>query len=255
MAKRILNEEPGSPVWVHLNAKASQAPDSDSSSDFESFKSASEGGGHGYSDSEKTQESTSKKILKKSGGSGSGEATKGLVNLSAQGDEPGSSTKETLADLLKKGRATRSKVKYSESALQKAMVESKKKRMDKEKGKVAEYSEAVEVEKIEQVHQEIVTTVEVQTPKPKKPKTSSKNSTSMSKVAEPTLAKRTRSAVKSKQVRICEDEEWSGEEEKDESAGEQDKLAMFGKRKIWKGRLLKDLVEPGMMRLVDDLAT
>ncbi|XP_019252776.1 PREDICTED: WASH complex subunit FAM21 homolog [Nicotiana attenuata] len=39
---------------------------------------------------------------KKSGGSGSGEAAEGLVNLSAQGDEPGLSTEETLTDLLKK---------------------------------------------------------------------------------------------------------------------------------------------------------
>nr|XP_009803097.1 PREDICTED: protein ENL-like [Nicotiana sylvestris] len=39
---------------------------------------------------------------KKSGGSGSGEAAEGLVNLSTQGDEPSSSTKETLTNLLKK---------------------------------------------------------------------------------------------------------------------------------------------------------
>nr|XP_016452863.1 PREDICTED: protein TonB-like [Nicotiana tabacum] len=36
---------------------------------------------------------------KKSGGSGSGEASEGFVNLRAQGDKLGSSTKETLADL------------------------------------------------------------------------------------------------------------------------------------------------------------
>ncbi|XP_070010457.1 uncharacterized protein [Nicotiana sylvestris] len=182
---------------------------------------------------------------KKSGGSGSGEVAEGLVNLSAQRDEPGSSTEETLADLLKKvgasydpnkrksstpkapsalkpskkrkassstttetslpkGRATRSRVKWSESDIQKALAESKKKMMDKEKGKVIESSEAVKVEVIEQVHLETVTTVEVQTPKPKKPKTSSKKSSSVSKAAEPLLSKRTRSAVKSKQVRISE---------------------------------------------------
>ncbi|XP_070014724.1 uncharacterized protein [Nicotiana sylvestris] len=66
---------------------------------------------------------------KKSGGSGSGEADEWLVNLSTQGDEPGSSTEETLADLLKKvgRRATRSRVKQSESDFQKAPAESKKK--------------------------------------------------------------------------------------------------------------------------------
>ncbi|XP_070005004.1 uncharacterized protein [Nicotiana sylvestris] len=196
---------------------------------------------------------------KKSGGSRSGESAKGLVNLSAQGDEPGSSTEETLADLLKKvrasydpkkrrtptpkapsapkpskkrkasspkttetslpkGRATRSKVKRSESNLQKALAESKKKRMAKGKSKVAESSEAVDIEEMELIHQEKVTTVEIQTPKPKKPKTSSKQSSSVFEVAEPSLAKRTRSVVKSKQVRVSEDEEWS-EEEDDKSDG------------------------------------
>ncbi|XP_070019681.1 uncharacterized protein [Nicotiana sylvestris] len=208
-------------------------------------------------------------------------------------DEPSSSTKETLADLLKKvgasndpkkcrtpttktpsvfkpskkrkasplsttefplqkGRAIRNRVRQSESDLQKALDESKNKRLAKGKGKVTESSEEVDVEEMEQVHQEEVQPVEVQTPKPKKPKISSKKSSSMSKAFEPSLAKRTRSAVKGKQVRIYEDEEWSGEEAED-SDGEKDKLAMFGKRKILKGRLLKDLVEPGMMRLVEAL--
>ncbi|XP_070007210.1 uncharacterized protein [Nicotiana sylvestris] len=124
----------------------------------------------------------------------------------------------TIEISLPKGRATRSRVKQSERDLQKALAESKKKYLDKGKWKVAESSEAMEA-------------------------------------AEPSLAKRTRSTVKSKQVRISEDEEWSGKEVEDDSDGEQDKLSMFGKRKILKGRLLKDLVEPGMMRLVDALAT
>nr|XP_016508966.1 PREDICTED: protein enabled homolog [Nicotiana tabacum] len=139
---------------------------------------------------------------KKSRGSGSGEAAEGLVNLSAQADEPGSSIEETLPDLIKKvgasynpmkrrtptpkapsaakpskkrkasspttteipfpkERATKSRVKQSESDLQKALAESKKKRMDKGKGKVAESSEAVDVEEVEQVHQEDHTTKEV----------------------------------------------------------------------------------------------
>ncbi|XP_070023069.1 uncharacterized protein [Nicotiana sylvestris] len=250
--------------------KASQAQNSDSDSDSESYKSASEGEGTGSSNSEKVQKFPSKETIeesdKKLGGSGSGEAAEELVNLSSQGDELGSLVEETLADLLKKassptptetslpkGRATRSRVKQSESDLQKALAESKKKRMDKGKGKVAESSEAVDVEEMEQVHQEKVTTLEVQTPKPKKAKTSSKKSSSMSEDHEPSLAKRTRSAVKSKQVRVSEDEEWSGDEES-ESDGEQDKLVMFGKRNFIKGRLLKDLVEPGMIRLVNTLA-
>nr|XP_009762576.1 PREDICTED: uncharacterized protein LOC104214584 [Nicotiana sylvestris] len=228
--------------------KASQVQDSDSKSDSESYKSASEGEGPGSYDSEKTQESPSKigssvpehletrfvlvgpikdvelpelrrcggkkksekekeregacdkerenrKIVvddlyvlaicgveqekvkesgKKSGGSGSSEAAGGLVHLSTHGDKLGSSTEETLADLLKK------------------------------------------------VHQDEVQTVEVQTPKPKKCKTSSKKSSFVFEAAEPSLAKRTRSAVKSKQVRISEDKEWNGEEEEeeDESDGE-----------------------------------
>jgi len=55
----------------------------------------------------------------------------------------------------------------------------------------------------------------VQIPKPKKTKTSSKKSSSGSKVDESLLAKRTRSAMKNKPVRIVEDEGWSGEEESD----------------------------------------
>nr|XP_016506480.1 PREDICTED: uncharacterized protein LOC107824246 [Nicotiana tabacum] len=68
---------------------------------------------------------------KKSRGSSSSEAAEGLLNLSTQGDEPGSSTEVTLADLLKKvvGRATRSRVKQSKSDLQKALAESKKKKL------------------------------------------------------------------------------------------------------------------------------
>ncbi|XP_070013783.1 uncharacterized protein [Nicotiana sylvestris] len=291
--------------------KASQAQDSDSNSDSESYKSASEGEGPGSSESEKAQESPSKvkrnlKKKKREGGYGDERGKgKGVVDHSPTadlsvlaicgvvqenveesgnksgevGDEPGSSTEETLADLLKKvgasydpkkrrtptpkapsapkpskkrkassptttetslpkGRATKSRVKQSESDLQKALAESKKKMMAKGKGKV---------------HQEKVTTVEVQTPKPKKPKTYSKKSSSMFEAAKPSLAKRTRSVVKDKQVRVSEDEEWCGEEE-NETDGKQDKLAMFGKRKILNGRLLKDLVEPGMVRLVDTLA-
>nr|XP_016440264.1 PREDICTED: protein TonB-like [Nicotiana tabacum] len=86
--------------------KASQAQNSDSNSDSESYQSATKGEGPRSSNSEKTQESPSKNLElpgsrrsgerveesgKKSGGSGFGEAAEGLVNLSTQRDEPGSS--------------------------------------------------------------------------------------------------------------------------------------------------------------------
>ncbi|XP_019245206.1 PREDICTED: uncharacterized protein LOC109225070 [Nicotiana attenuata] len=160
----------------------------------------------------------------------------------------------TTTDIpLPKRRATRSKLKQSEDELQKAMEESKKKIMDKGKAKVAEPVEAIDVDEMDPVHQGEHVTVEVQTPKPKKTKSSSKKSSSVSKFAEPSsLAKRTRSAVKAKQVKITEEEDWSGEEAS-ESDNEQDKLAKFGKRTILKGKLMKDLEKPGIVLLVDAL--
>ncbi|XP_070003130.1 uncharacterized protein [Nicotiana sylvestris] len=357
--RKVLNER-----LKASQVKESLAPKSDSSSESGSFQSATEGDGHGSSDSKKTRESPSKVSYSvvenletrfvlvgpirdvelpemsrsggkkksekekerdgacgeergkgkgavfaicgvaqdrldesgmKSGGSGSRKAAEGLVHLSKQRDEPISSTEETLDDLLKKvgasydpkkrkattpkapnvpnpskkrktssptptassvprGRAARSRVKQSKVDLQKALEESKKRKKDKVKGNVAESSEAVEEEEMELVHQERGTTVEVPTPKPKKPKTSSKKSSSVLVAVEPTLAKRTRSTVKAKQTKVSDDDDWNGEEEDDESEKEQDKLAIFGRRKILKGRLLKDLMEPGMMRLVDSLA-
>ncbi|XP_070010325.1 uncharacterized protein [Nicotiana sylvestris] len=210
----------------------------------------------------------------KSGGSGSGEATEGLVHLSKQQDKPGSSAEETLADLLKrvgasydpkkrkastqkaptaskptkkskmaspkptvpsvsKGRATRSRVKQSEAELQKALEESKKKKKEKGKAKVVESSEVAEEEEEEMklVHQERGTDVEVPTPKPKRAKASSKKSSSEPVSAEPSLAKRTRSTMKGKQVKITEEEEeWSREEEEEESEKEQDRFTIFGRR-------------------------
>ncbi|XP_019238649.1 PREDICTED: uncharacterized protein LOC109218728 [Nicotiana attenuata] len=105
---------------------------------------------------------------------------------------------------------------------------------------------------MEQVHLERSTTVEVPTTKSKGNRTSAKKP-SKPVPAEPVLAKRTRSAAKGKQVKIAEeDDEWS-EDEGDESEKEHDRYAMFGKRKILKGRLLKDLEEPGMIRLLTAL--
>ncbi|XP_070002267.1 uncharacterized protein [Nicotiana sylvestris] len=269
--------------------KESQAPNSDSSSESESYQSATKGEGHGSSDSEKIQESPSEvssSVIEnletrfvlvgpirdvelpgicrsgeesgmKSGGSGSGEVAEGLVHLSTQRDEPIPSTEEILANILKKvgasydpkkrrtpttkapnvpkpskkrkasspthttsslprGRATRRKVKQSEADLQRALEESKKKRKDKGKGKIAESSEAVEEEEMELVHQERGTTVEVLTPKPKNPKKSS----SVPMTDEPTLAKRIRSAIKTKQSKVSDDDNWSGEEEENDSEKE-----------------------------------
>ncbi|XP_070056519.1 protein pxr1-like [Nicotiana tomentosiformis] len=155
---------------------------------------------------------------------------------------------------LPRGKTTRSKLKQSEEELQRALEESKKKIVDKGKEKVVEPAEDVELDEMDLVHQsEKVAEVEVQTPKPKKAKTSSKKSSSVSKSAEPSiLVKRTKSAVKVKQVKITEEDDWSGEEE-DVSDGEKDKLTKFGKRTILKGRLLKDLEEEGMILLLEKL--
>ncbi|XP_070025461.1 secreted RxLR effector protein 161-like [Nicotiana sylvestris] len=54
--------------------------------------------------------------------------------------------KQQLVDFGIEGRATRSRVKQSESDLQKTLAESKKKKLAKGKGKVTESSEVVEVE-------------------------------------------------------------------------------------------------------------
>ncbi|XP_070020164.1 uncharacterized protein [Nicotiana sylvestris] len=123
-----------------------------------------------------------------------------------------SSTKPTVPS-IPKGRATRSRVGQSEVELQKALEESKKKKKEKGKAKVVESSEVAEEEEeeeeeeIELVHQERGTTMEVPTPKPKRAKASSKKSSSEPVSAEPSLAKRTRSSMKGKQVKITEEEE------------------------------------------------
>ncbi|XP_070028798.1 DNA polymerase delta subunit 3-like [Nicotiana sylvestris] len=265
--RKVLNEK-----LKARQRKESPTQESNSSSESEAFISASEGEEHGSSDTAKIQETPGEvsscvvlsivvenvenrfvlvgpvKDVKgaessrsgggnKSGGSGSGEAAERLVHLSNQQDEPGSSIEETLANLLKrvgasydpkklpKGRATRSRVRQSEAELQKALEENKKKMKEKGKTKVVESSEVAEEEEeeMELVHQERGTTVEVPTPKPKRAKASSKKSSSEHVFAEPSLAKRTRSAVKGKQ------------------------------KKFLKGRLLRDLDEPRMRRLVDAL--
>ncbi|XP_070032525.1 uncharacterized protein [Nicotiana tomentosiformis] len=162
--------------------------------------------------------------VKKTGGSGSGEATEGLVQLGKNVDEPRKSQK-----------------KKSEAELKKALEESKRKDAAKGKKKVSELVEAVEIDEIDLVlrDEDETAKVEVLTPKAKKAKTSTKKSVS-------------KSAVKSRQVNSVEEEEWSGEKE-DDSNTEKDKMAKFGKRTILKGRLLGDLEGEGMVLLLEKL--
>ncbi|XP_019230875.1 PREDICTED: uncharacterized protein LOC109211759 [Nicotiana attenuata] len=150
---------------------------------------------------------------KKTGGSGSGEAVEGLVNLSSHVDEPGSSIEETLANLLKKVGASYNPKKRRTPT---PKVPSTTKNTKKRKANSP-------------------TTAEILLAKGRATRSMVKQS-ERSKAAEPLLSKRTRSAVKNKQVRIGEDEEWSGEEESDSDC-EQDKLAKISAcqsaKEIW----------------------
>ncbi|XP_070008475.1 uncharacterized protein [Nicotiana sylvestris] len=215
--------------------------------------------------------------LRKTRGSGSTKATDGLVQLGTNVYEPVPSEQETLADLLKrvtesynpnkkrssgvktpgtartnKKRVTWSQKKQSEVELEKALEESKRKVASKGKKKMVE---PIEIDEMDLVLRDGDETEEVKvlTPKAKKAKTSTKKSVSKSKSAKPsTLAKRTRSAMKSRKVKMVEEEEWSGEE-KVESDIEKDKMIKFGKRTILKGRLLRDLEEEGMLLMLEKL--
>ncbi|XP_070029616.1 uncharacterized protein [Nicotiana sylvestris] len=237
---------------LNKNLKGSQAQISSSSSDSKSYQSATEGEGPGSSDSEKTQESPFKEISSENlesrftqvgyvkdvevpGSQRSGDTLADLLERVGASYDPKkcrtpttkapnvpkpskkrmASSPTPIASSLPRGIAKRSRVKLSEVDLQRALKENKKKKMDKGKGKIAEPSEAIEEEEMELVHKERATSVEVPTPKPKKPKTSSKKSSSVSEAGEPTLAKKTRSAVKTKQSKISEDDDWSGEEEEE----------------------------------------
>ncbi|XP_009763249.1 uncharacterized protein [Nicotiana sylvestris] len=163
--RKVLNEK----------LKASQRKESptqeyDSSSESEAFISASEGEEHGSSDTAKIQETPGEvsscvvlstvvenvenrfvlvgpvKDIKgaessksgggnKSRGSGSGEAAEGLVHLSKQQDESGSSVEETLADLLKRVGASYDpkKCKASTQKAQTASKPTKKSKMSSPK--------------------------------------------------------------------------------------------------------------------------
>nr|XP_016450327.1 PREDICTED: uncharacterized protein LOC107775152 [Nicotiana tabacum] len=105
-----------------------------------------------------------------------------------------------------RGSTTRSQKKHSEAELEKALEESKRKAAAKGKKKVVEPVEAVEIEEMDLVlrDEEETEEIEVVTLKAKK---------SVSKTKSPsTLAKRTRSALKSRKVKVVEEEEGSEEE-------------------------------------------
>ncbi|XP_019257635.1 PREDICTED: uncharacterized protein LOC109235841 [Nicotiana attenuata] len=281
LLRKVLNEKLQASQRKEVTTK-----ESDSSSESEKFISASEGEEPGSSDTDKSQETPgeintcllfsdalerednrfvlvgsvkniegaeSSKMRKKkkgkvlaicgsgeeggmkSGGSGSGEAAEGLINLSEQPDEPGSSVEETLADMLKKVEASYDPKKCKASS-QRIPVASK----PTKKSKVSSAKSAAPRE--------------VPTVKSKRTRSSAKKPFKSVPV-ESSLAKRTRSAAKGKQVQVEEeeDEEWSEEDGEEESEQEQDRFVNFGKRKILKGRLLKDLEEPGMVRLLTSL--
>ncbi|XP_070056524.1 COP1-interactive protein 1-like [Nicotiana tomentosiformis] len=146
-----------------------------------------------------------------------------------------------------RGRATRSQKKQSEAELERALEESKKNAAAKGKKKVVE---AVEIDEMDLVFRDKEETeeMEVVTPKAKKAKTSTKKSISKTNSAElSTLTKRTGSALKSRKVKIVE------EEEEQEFDAEKEKMIKFRKRTILKGRLLRDLEEEGMLMLLEKL--
>ncbi|XP_070017527.1 uncharacterized protein [Nicotiana sylvestris] len=154
---------------------------------------------------------------------------------------------------LTRERATRNQKKQSEAELEKALEESKRKDAAKGTKKAVNHVEAVEIEKMDLVLQdeEEAEEVEVVTPKAKKIMTSKKKSHSKTKFTSPsTLAKRTRSAMKFRKVKVMEEEESENDEEIDQ---EHDKMAKFAKRTILKDRLLRDLEKEGMIMLLEKL--
>ncbi|XP_070048769.1 uncharacterized protein [Nicotiana tomentosiformis] len=215
-------------------------------------------------------------------GSGSGDANvvEGLIRLRNSFQEHVSSMQEPLEDMLKRvsdkynpkrkkssgvkipgtaranekrkvassipldtpptrGNSRRSQKKQSEAELEKALEKSQRKVVAKGKKKVSEPVEAVEIEEMDLVLHDEEETEEVE------------KSHSKTKSAKPsTLAKRTRSAVKSRKVKVVEKEKSEEEEEYDE---EVNKMVKFGKRTILKGRLLRDLEEADMMMLLEKL--
>ncbi|XP_070018050.1 protein pxr1-like [Nicotiana sylvestris] len=152
--------------------------------------------------------------------SGSGEVVEGLVRLGKNVQEPIPANKKRKGTLSipvetppTRGGAIRSQKKQSDAELEKTLEESKKKDVAKVKKKAVEPVEVVEIDEMDLVfrNEEDTEEMEVVTPKAKKAKTSTKKSVSKTKSAEPsTLAKRARSALKSRKVKRMNEEEWWG---------------------------------------------
>ncbi|XP_009598846.1 uncharacterized protein [Nicotiana tomentosiformis] len=141
--------------------------------------------------------------VREKGGSGSGEAAEGLVRMRKRFQEPVPS----------------------------ALEKSKRKAAAKGKKKVVEPVEAVEIEEMDLVlrDEDEAEEMEVVTPKANKIKTSTKKSVSKTKSAGPSiLAKRTRSTLNSRKVKVVGEEEGS-EEEEQESDAKKDKMVKIGK--------------------------
>ncbi|XP_070051184.1 protein pxr1-like [Nicotiana tomentosiformis] len=179
--------------------------------------------------------------VRKIGVSGSREAAEGLVQLGKNIDEPVPSEQETLADLLKRVTASYNPKKKGSSGVNTpGTARANKKRkatssipveIPPTRGRATKSQKKQSEAELDKVLEE------------SKRKTAAKGK-KKSKSAEPSiLAKRTRSAMKSRKVKIVEEEEWSREEEENDSDDEKDKMIKFGKRTILKGRLLRDLEE------------
>ncbi|XP_070020637.1 protein pxr1-like [Nicotiana sylvestris] len=146
--------------------------------------------------------------VREKGGSGSGEATEGLVRLGKNVQEHIPSEQEPLEELLRKmSNSYNPKKKKSSEVKIPCTYWANKKR--KGKKKVVDPVEAGNIEDMNLVirDKEEAEEVEVVTPKAKKIKTSKKKSPSKTKSAKhSTLEKRTRSALKSRKVEEKEEE-------------------------------------------------
>nr|XP_016510468.1 PREDICTED: uncharacterized protein LOC107827779 [Nicotiana tabacum] len=177
----------------------------------------------------------------------------GLVrNLKKAIVQPEAALEEGTETPPTKGRTTRSQRKQSEDDLERTLAESKKKVAAKEKKKVGESSETIEIEEMDLVlhDEDEAEEVEVMTPSAKKIKTSKKESHAKSiDTKSSALAKRTNFARKSRKMQIVEEES----EEEEKTGEENDKMVKFGKRTILKERLLKDLEDKGIVLLLEKL--
>ncbi|XP_070007189.1 uncharacterized protein [Nicotiana sylvestris] len=177
-------------------------------------------------------------------GKGVTESLRTPVGLTKESDKPVPSEHETLTDLLKRViESYYPKKKRSLGVKTPGTTRANKKRkavssipveIPPTKGRSARNLVLQDEDEIEQV--------ETVTPKAKIGKTSTKKSTSNTKSIVPsTLSKRTRFSMKSRKVKMVEEDEQSGEEEEkdeeeeeEESDVEKDKMVKFGKRTILK---------------------